>query len=141
MLFRLFGVALLVISAALNTAYATTPFASITGIWKTAGDEGYVCIYLKNGVAYGQSLGRLNNTVQEAQTYGEPQILSNFVNTRSGRWTGGRIYDPNNKTYFHGILTAVATNRLKVYGYVGLPWLGGETIWTKIKSSEPSGCN
>lgn len=92
-------------------------------------------IYEKNGALFGQSVGHLQDTVQQARAKGQPQILADFVPERPGEWAQGRIYDPNNKTYFHGTLTALDPHELKVYGYIGFSWLGGDTIWTRVSTN------
>ncbi|MHB1320505.1 MAG: DUF2147 domain-containing protein [Acidithiobacillus ferrivorans] len=115
-------------------AFASTRSGGIVGLWQTAGGNGYIRIYEKNGALFGQSVGHLQDTVQQARAKGQPQILANFVPKRPGEWSQGRIYDPNNNTYFHGTLTALDPHELKVYGYIGFSWLGGNTIWTRVPS-------
>jgi uncharacterized protein (DUF2147 family) len=115
-------------------AFAGSERGSITGLWQTAGGNGYIRIYAKNGVLFGQSVGHMQDTVQQARAKGQPQILADFVPRRPGEWAQGRIYDPNSKTYYHGTLTTLDSRKLKVYGYVGFSWLGGNTIWTKVPS-------
>ncbi|MHB8236394.1 MAG: DUF2147 domain-containing protein [Acidithiobacillus ferrivorans] len=115
-------------------AFASTRSGGIVGLWQTAGGNGYIRIYEKNGALFGQSVGHLQDTVQQARAKGQPQILANFVPKRPGEWSQGRIYDPNNNTYFHGTLTALDPHELKVYGYIGFSWLGGNTIWTRVST-------
>ncbi|ACK79023.1 hypothetical protein AFE_1867 [Acidithiobacillus ferrooxidans ATCC 23270] len=118
----------------IGIAFAGTERGSITGLWQTAGGNGYIRIYAKNGVLFGQSVRHMQETVQQARAEGQPQILADFVPRRPGEWAKGRIYDPNSKTYYHGTLTTLDSRKLKVYGYVGFSWLGGNTIWTKVPS-------
>lgn len=117
-----------------SIAFASTHGRGIVGLWRTAGGNAYIRIYEKNGALFGQSVGHLQDTVQQARAKGQPQILADFVPKRPGEWSHGRIYDPNSNTYFHGTLTALDPHELKVYGYIGFSWLGGNTIWTRVSS-------
>lgn len=104
----------------------------ILGVWQTAHGHSYIRIYDKDGRYYGQSVVHPTDSVQQAEAAGQPQILAHFLLQRPGVWSHGTIYDPDNKTHFQGILTLLSPDRLKVYGYLGFQWLGGETIWTKV---------
>ncbi len=125
----------LAFGGATGTALASTANENIVGLWKTADGHSYIRIYEKNGAFFGQSVGHVQDTVQQAFAKGQPQILANFVPKRPGEWVRGRIYDPNSNTYFHGTLTTLDSRKLKVYGYIAFPWLGGDTIWTKVQSN------
>ena len=108
----------------------------ILGVWKTAHGHSYIRIYDKDGGYFGQGVVHPTDSVQQARAAGQPQILAHFLPQRPGVWSHGTIYDPDNETHFQGVLTLLSPDRLKVYGYVGLQWLGGETIWTKVHGRE-----
>lgn len=45
--------------------------------------------------------------------------------------TGGRVYDPANGATYKGTLTPIGGDRLDLRGYVGIPWIGRTSSWTR----------
>ncbi len=132
----LYGFVLAPLFLGIGAAQAGGLDQDILGVWQTAHGHSYIRIYDKDGGYFGQSVVHPTDSVQQARAAGQPQILAHFLSQRPGVWSHGTIYDPDNKTHFQGILTLLSPDRLKVYGYVGLQWLGGETIWTKVHGRE-----
>lgn len=132
----LLGVVLACLIPGMGGAQASGLDRELLGVWQTAHGHAYIRIYGKGGAYFGQSVAQPADSVQQAEAAGQPQILAHFLPQRPGVWANGTIYDPDNKTHFQGILTLLSPDRLKVYGYVGFRWLGGETIWTKVRGRE-----
>lgn len=60
------------------------------------------------------------------------ELFSGFSYAGDGRWTGGRIYDPNSGKTYRSIVTWVDPETLKVRGYIGAPLLGRTETWTRV---------
>ncbi|MEL7059165.1 MAG: DUF2147 domain-containing protein [Acidobacteriota bacterium] len=56
---------------------------------------------------------------------------------RRGRYTGGKIYDPDSGRTYSATITPKGPNRLQLRGFVGISLLGRTTIWTRVEE-EPS---
>lgn len=46
-----------------------------------------------------------------------------------GDWTGGRVYDPTSGETYGARLRVEGPQRLRVRGYVGIPWIGRSQTW------------
>ena len=60
------------------------------------------------------------------------EILTGFVADGPGKWSGGRIYNPEDGKTYKCKLTLRDDGTLKVRGYVGLPILGKTQIWRRL---------
>ena len=49
-----------------------------------------------------------------------------------GRWSGGRVYDPNKGRTYRCYLELQEDGRLKVRGFLGFSLLGRTTYWTPV---------
>jgi len=58
-------------------------------------------------------------------------ILSGFRYEDSGRWSGGRIYDPNSGNTYRGTITLTDRNTLKLRGYIGVSLFGRTETWRR----------
>ncbi len=57
--------------------------------------------------------------------------MTGFAANGEGKWTGGRIYDPNNGKTYKCTLELANDGTLKVRGYVGISWFGRTETWTR----------
>jgi len=65
------------------------------------------------------------------------RLLEGFRPDGPGRWTGGRIYDPNNgKSYRCKLELEDGGETLKIRGYVLTPLLGRTTRWARTQRDE-----
>ncbi len=46
-----------------------------------------------------------------------------------GTWSGGRVYDPHSGKTYGARLEILGPERLKVRGYIGIPWIGKTQNW------------
>ena len=58
-------------------------------------------------------------------------ILSGFTYEGDGRWTGGRIYDPNSGKTYRATIRQINANKLKLRGYIGISLFGRSDTWTR----------
>lgn len=57
-------------------------------------------------------------------------IMSDFTMIKDGG-KGGKILDPSNGKYYSCDIKLVSPDRLKVIGYMGVPWLGKTMYWNR----------
>lgn len=48
-------------------------------------------------------------------------------------WTGGRVYDSDDGHTYRCRLRLEDPSHLRLRGYVGIPLLGGSSVWTRVK--------
>lgn len=116
---------------------------SILGLWLTADQEGYVEITETSGVYQGTIVGGPDDTERFDEKNPDPRlrdrpllgltIMTGFTSTGDGKWTGGRIYDPNNGKTYKCTLELGENGTLKVRGYVGISWFGRTETWTRTE--------
>ena len=59
------------------------------------------------------------------------QIMEGFTYIGRNVWERGTIYNPNNGKVYRCKLTLSAPDRLEVRGFIGIPLLGGTSVWTR----------
>ena len=114
---------------------------AIEGVWVTSDGEGYVEITHASGVYQGTIIGgpdgppRFDDNNPDPQLRDRPllglTIMTGFTPNGEGKWTGGRIYDPNNGKTYKCTLELAKDGTLKVRGYVGISWFGRTETWTR----------
>jgi len=52
-------------------------------------------------------------------------------------WTGGRVYNSDNGHSYDCTVHLVDADHLRLHGYLGMPLLGGSTIWTRVTTVPP----
>lgn len=61
------------------------------------------------------------------------QILADLRPTDDARsWTGGTIYDPTSGSTYRCTLELEGDDRVRVRGYIGVPFLGRTTTWIRV---------
>lgn len=63
------------------------------------------------------------------------QLIEGFIYTSKNVWEKGTIYDPDNGKTYKCKMILSAPNRLEVRGFVGIPLLGGTSVWTREADS------
>ena len=61
------------------------------------------------------------------------ELLTGFVADGPGKWSGGRIYNPEDGKTYKCKLTLQDDGTLKVRGYVGLSIFGKTQIWRRLR--------
>ena len=59
------------------------------------------------------------------------QLMKDLTYARKGTWEGGAIYNPNNGKTYRCKMTLSSPGRLEVRGFIGIPLLGGTSVWTR----------
>jgi uncharacterized protein (DUF2147 family) len=59
------------------------------------------------------------------------QIMEGFTYIGNNVWEKGTIYNPDNGKSYKSKMTLSALNRLEMRGFIGIPLLGGTSIWTR----------
>jgi len=59
------------------------------------------------------------------------QIMKGFTYSGDNTWVSGTIYDPETGYTYRGKIALTSPNRLKLKGYLGVPFFGRSTVWTR----------
>ncbi len=59
------------------------------------------------------------------------QLMEGFVYVGNNVWEKGTIYSPKTGKTYKCKMTLVAPDHLEVRGFIGIPLLGGTSIWTR----------
>ena len=146
-------IALLTITA---SATATTFSANaILGVWEVADATGRIeifpcgdkycgkIIWIKEatypsgdpGGMAGKPLLDRENPKKELRN--RPQlgleIMDGYTYSSENLWTGGRIYNTENGKTYSSRIKLLSLDRLELRGYIGIPLLGGSTVWKRIR--------
>jgi len=127
--------------ATIAQAAATDPKQLILGNWLTADGGGIIHISLaadgsyEGRIAGGNQPGRLDTRNPDESLRGRSLLgavlLRDLHYDGQGKWSGGRIYDPNNGHTYHCNAELVAPNELKLRGYLGFSLIGRNEMWTR----------
>jgi uncharacterized protein (DUF2147 family) len=107
---------------------ATSAFAGPVGTWIDHTGRGAVEITDCNGALCGRIvwLKDANNN----QACGV-QVIGNARPVAGGKWDGGWIFDPDNRSKYDVELTMLGEQKLKVLGYAGMKMMGQTMTWTR----------
>ncbi len=64
------------------------------------------------------------------------KILTGFVPSGDGEWTG-RIYNRENGETYDCLMSLAAPDQLKVRGYKGIPMFGKTQVWRRVSTGSP----
>lgn len=137
-----------------NPVFAASGDA-ITGLWEVAEGDGRIEIYRcaakycgriawlkeplylpgdKGGMA-GQPLVDRENPQKELAS--RPQlglkIMEGYTFRGDSFWDDGTIYNTENGKSYSSNIRLRSADRLELRGYIGLPLLGGSTVWKRVK--------
>jgi uncharacterized protein (DUF2147 family) len=132
---------------------AAEPGDEVLGVWHTTDDKGQVLIFKDNNhyCAKILSLKGPNWPANDEEGMGgkpkndrrnpDPKLrsrsiagirfMSDFVYAGNNLWQHGNIYDPESGNTYRCKMSMIATNELKVRGYVGIPLFGRTVVWTR----------
>lgn len=134
--------ALVVCSFSLAVSGAET----IEGVWLNEDGDGWIELRITDGELRGVIAGspddpqrlrppRLDvENPDPAKRHRElfgMQILYGFRMETADRWSGGRVYDPNNGNTYRGTITLVNESTLRLRGFIGLSLFGRTEVWTR----------
>lgn len=75
------------------------------------------------------------NDALKARSICQLPMLGGFNKTGPGEWEDGWIYNPEDGDTYKSRIVLQDDGRLRVRGFIGVPWLGKSQIWTR--PSEP----
>ena len=126
-------------------AEAAEPDA-IVGVWVSEDGEGFIEIRRHADVCEGTIVGGTGETGRVDEKNPDPElrdrpllglkIMDGFTYAGQGKWTDGRIYDPNSGKTYKCKMELKADDTLKVRGYVGVSWFGRTETWTRKTAPE-----
>lgn len=127
-------------------ALSGLPADSVVGRWRTEGGKGVVEIFadpvgsttysgrIASGKAGPDGLKDEHNPDPALRS--RPLLgltfMTGFRHQGEGRYSGGRIYDPNSGRTYSGKLRLKSPDELVLRGYLGISLLGGSQTWTRI---------
>jgi len=120
----------------------------IAGAWVNGDGDGWIELRIDEG----QLIGVIAGSPQDPNNEKPPRtddrnpdpalrsrkllglrILHGFRHDAEGRWTGGRIYDPNSGKTYRGTITVIDADTLDLRGYVGISLFGRTETWRRRK--------
>jgi len=122
--------------------YAFSPDA-ILGKWLTADGDAVIELYKCDGKYCGKIIWAKNPTKKDIhnpdpslrnRTLVGTTILKEFIFNGDNKWTGGRIYNPDNGKSYKCKLSMDSKDKLKVRGYILYSLFGKTTVWRRVKS-------
>jgi len=152
---RLLLLALLTGSLASLPAAAATGGDAITGLWEVADGGGRIEIS-RCGAGYCGAIAWLREPLYPPDDKdgmgGRPlldrenpqkklrsrpqlglQIMAGYTFQGDNFWDNGSIYNTENGKTYRSNITLLSHNRLELRGYIGIPLLGGSTVWTRVR--------
>lgn len=129
-----------VLFAAASTRALAQPADAIVGKWLSEKKDAKIEVYkATNGKYYGKLFwgarmyeadGQTSRLAKNGKPFKDMVILRDFAYD-DGVWEDGTIYDPEEgKTYSCRMKLDGA--QLNIRGYVGVSWLGRETVWQRL---------
>ncbi len=126
--------------------FAEVP-AQVTGLWKSTDhvdntEKSIVRIYESNGKYFGvvEKLLPAATVTHCAGCEGELKnksivgmVIIKDVTKKSNGGSNGKILDPKNGKFYDCDIELVSADKLKVTGYLGLPLLGKDMYWNRLK--------
>ena len=135
---------------------STTAFGAgssgILGTWKTEMDESkveiFMCgekicgkiIWLKTPVYIDSSDGKVGTPIIDRKNpdpalKSRPLIgllvMDGFTKQDDNTWGNGTCYDPKSGNTYRGKIHLSAPDRLDLRGYIGIPFFGRTSVWTR----------
>jgi uncharacterized protein (DUF2147 family) len=147
----MFGLSMRTSAAALLATIALAALAgddkesSIVGNWLTEPKDGIIQISLVAPSVYegrivgGNHPGRVDvmnpDLAQRDKPLGGQVILRHLHYGSDGKWSDGTIYDPDSGHTYKCVVELISPDTLKLRGFVGIPLLGKQQIWTRYKGT------
>jgi len=61
------------------------------------------------------------------------QIMAGYTFRGDNFWDNGTIYNTENGKTYRSSITLLSQNRLELRGFIGIPLLGGSTVWKRVR--------
>lgn len=132
------------IAAAAFGALATPAFADVTGLWATPTNGGQVEIGRCGNSLCGKLVtsehiksdptakdAKNKDKAQRGRTLKNLQMLYDFTGGPT-KWTGGKVYNPDDGGTYSGTIEVLNDNQLKLKGCIVAPLCKTQT-WNRVK--------
>lgn len=121
---------------------------AVAGRWYTSKRECIIEIYKKADVYYGKIVwlkepyDEKGNPVKDDKNPDEKlrnrplmgtTIMYGFRYSGENKWEDGKIYNPDDGNTYQAFMKLIDNNTLQLKGYIGLPLLGMNTTWTRVR--------
>jgi uncharacterized protein (DUF2147 family) len=135
-----------VLVALLRGPLVADEHAAIEGVWLNGDGDGWIELVIRDGELTGRIVGspddpenlkpsRLDIENPDPALRSRPLrglvIMTGFRYEGDGKWSGGRIYDPNSGNTYKGTIGVENADTLKLRGYVGISLFGRTDTWTR----------
>jgi len=128
---------------------------SIAGLWEVEEGDGHIEIY-RCGEKYCGSIAWLREPVypldDQGKMPGRPlqdrenpkkelrgrplvglRMMDGYTFRGNNLWDEGRIYNTDNGKTYSSRISLKSRDVLELRGYIGIPLLGGSTVWKRVK--------
>lgn len=117
--------------------------ATVEGRWLTQEQDGWIRLAVVGDTLEGSIAGSPNDDEEREFDDRNPDpslrnrrlqgltIMTGFRYDDDGRWTGGKVYDPNTGKTYKCTVTLLDDNTLKIRGYIGVSLFGRSETWTR----------
>ena len=61
------------------------------------------------------------------------RIMEGYTFRGADLWEGGSIYNTENGKTYRSSITLLSRDRLALRGFIGIPLLGGTTVWRRVR--------
>lgn len=132
---------------------------SIAGLWEVEERDGHIEIF-RCGEKYCGSIAWLREPVYpiddtgrmpgkplldsknpKKELRGRPlvglQMMEGYTFRGNNLWDDGRIYNTENGKTYSSIISMKSRDVLELRGYIGIPLLGGSTVWKRVERKYP----
>ncbi|PHY22210.1 DUF2147 domain-containing protein [Caulobacter sp. BP25] len=134
------------IAAAAALGFLATPAfaADVTGVWQTPTNGGQVEIARCGNSLCGKLVSsnhiRENPTLKDVRNKDESQRVRTLKNLQMlydftggpAKWTGGKVYNPDDGGTYAGTIELIGDNQLKLKGCIVAP-LCKTQVWTRLR--------
>jgi uncharacterized protein (DUF2147 family) len=132
-----------ILSIALLSTTGWADRNDVEGRWLTQEKDGWIAIKLDGESLVGSIAGSPNGDEEREFDDRNPDpalrnrplqglaIMKGFEYDGDGRWSGGKVYDPNSGKTYKCTLTQIDANTLKIRGYIGVSLFGRSETWTR----------
>jgi uncharacterized protein (DUF2147 family) len=138
--------AILIVIGLASVLPASSTESDIVGLWLTGDGDGWIEIRQDGKEYIGVIRGSPDDTSTDPERVDDKNpdpalrhrkllgltIMRGFRHDGDGRWSGGRIYDPNSGNTYKSNLRLLDRNTLKVRGFIGLSVFGRSDTWTRV---------
>jgi len=62
------------------------------------------------------------------------RIMEGYTFRGENFWDNGTIYNTENGKTYRSTLTLLAPDRLRLRGFIGIPLIGGSTVWKRVQA-------